>query len=77
VPWIPELFSAPALAQFEDNRRGEKLIAVNYFAGLMTGEVDALIDSFAGEPELHHVRGESGKLAAPRIYDDSDPPLGP
>jgi hypothetical protein len=169
VPWIPELFSATALAQFEDNRRGEKLIAVNYFAGLMAGEIDALIDSFAGEPELHHpvrgrikgaralaafvteanawleqrdasiedvdlvvterrgveevlvhlageagqvdlpvaivadrqrdrridelrwgrtelppeagvavyVRGESGKLAAARIYDDSDPPLGP
>jgi hypothetical protein len=58
VPWIPELFSAPALAQFEDKRRGEKLIAVNYFAGVMAGEIDALIDSFAGEPELHHpVRG--------------------
>ena len=24
-----------------------------------------------------YVRGPSGKLAAPRIYDDSDPPLGP
>jgi SnoaL-like domain len=24
-----------------------------------------------------YVRGESGKLAAARIYDDSDPPLGP
>lgn len=63
MPWIPELFSAPALAQFEHNRRGEKLIAVNYFAGLMAGEI--------------YVRGESGKLAAARIYDDSDPPLGP
>jgi hypothetical protein len=52
------LFSAPALEQFEDRRRGEELIAVNYFAGLMAGEIDALIDSFAGEPELHHpVRG--------------------
>jgi SnoaL-like domain len=58
VPWIPELFSAPALAQFDDRRRGEELIAVNYFAGLMAGEIDALIHSFAGEPELHHpVRG--------------------
>ena len=58
MPWLPELFSAPALARFDDKRRGEKLIAVNYFAGLMAGEIDALIDSFAGEPELHHpVRG--------------------
>jgi hypothetical protein len=24
-----------------------------------------------------YVRGPSGKLSAPRIYDDSDPPLGP
>jgi hypothetical protein len=32
--------------------------AVPYFDGLITGETDALIGSFAGEPELHHpVRG--------------------
>lgn len=55
---MPELFSAPALDRFEEKRRGEKLIAVSYFAGLMAGEMDALISSFAGEPELHHpVRG--------------------
>jgi hypothetical protein len=31
---------------------------VPYFAGLMAGETDALIRSFAEEPELHHpVRG--------------------
>jgi hypothetical protein len=24
-----------------------------------------------------YVRGQSGKLAAVRIYDDADPPLGP
>ena len=24
-----------------------------------------------------YVRGSSGKLAAARIYDDADPPLGP
>ncbi len=29
-----------------------------FFAGVLTGEMDALIGSFAGEPELHHpVRG--------------------
>ncbi len=58
MPWVPEFFSAPALARLEDNRRGEKLIAVSYFAGLMAGEIDALIGSFGGEPELHDpVRG--------------------
>jgi hypothetical protein len=58
VPWVPELFSAPVLARIEEKRRREKLVAVPYFAGLMAGETDALIESFAGEPELHHpVRG--------------------
>jgi hypothetical protein len=64
VPWEPELFSGPALAQIfkrraeRDKRRDERLAAVPYFDGLMSGEIDALIGSFAGEPELHHpVRG--------------------
>src|SRR3954468_4337435 len=56
MPWIPELFSAPTLERVlskAGNRR-----AVPYFAGLMAGELDALIGSFAGEPQLHHpVRG--------------------
>jgi hypothetical protein len=58
MPWAPELFSAPVVAQLEDELRREKLVTVPFFPGLMTGETDALIDSFAGEPELHHpVRG--------------------
>jgi hypothetical protein len=58
MPWIPELFSAPAQARLEDQRRREKLGPVPYFAGLLTGDTDALISSFAGEPELHHpIRG--------------------
>jgi SnoaL-like protein len=57
VPWIPELFSAPALERIRSQVRGE-LAAVPYFHGLMSGETDALVRSFAGEPELHHpVRG--------------------
>jgi hypothetical protein len=55
---MPELFSAPALERILDERRHERLTAVPYFDGLITGETDALIESFAGEPELHHpVRG--------------------
>ena len=54
MPWLPELFSAPALERVLEERRRENLVAVPYFAGLMSGENRALIGSFAGEPELHH-----------------------
>jgi len=57
VPWLPELFSAPALEQLEDRRQHE-LVSVPYYDGLVVGEYDALVESFAGEPVLHHpVRG--------------------
>ena len=57
MPWAPELFSAPVLARLEE-RRNERLETVPFFDGLLTGEIDALIGSFAGEPEVHHpVRG--------------------
>ena len=57
MPWAPELFSAPALEELEEERRHE-LAPVPFFAGLMAGEPAALVESFAGEPELHHpVRG--------------------
>jgi SnoaL-like domain len=57
VPWAPELFSAPALARLKEKWQHE-LITVPFFDGLMAGELDALVGSFAGEPELHHpVRG--------------------
>ena len=44
-----------------------------YFDGLMTGEIDALIGSFAGEPELHHpVRGRiKGTRAFERFVTDT------
>jgi hypothetical protein len=58
MPWMPELFSAPALQQLLDKRRREKLVAVPYFDGLLSGEPDALLESFAGEPEVYDpVRG--------------------
>ena len=57
MPWVPELFSAPVRARLEAERR-ENMVAVPFFAGLMTGEIDALVNSFAGEPEVHDpVRG--------------------
>jgi hypothetical protein len=59
MPWIPELFSAPALQRALDAaERPARPAAVPYFAGLMAGETSALIESFAGEPELHDpIRG--------------------
>ncbi len=39
-------------------QRRDELATVPFFDGLLAGEPDALIESFAGEPELHHpVRG--------------------
>ena len=58
MPWLPELFSAPALQKILDQRHQEELAAMPFFDGLLAGEPDALIDSFAGEPKLEDpVRG--------------------
>jgi hypothetical protein len=53
MPWIPELFSAPVLERFLSRASGAHS-AIPYFQGLLTGETEALVRSFAGEPELHH-----------------------
>jgi hypothetical protein len=64
VPWAPELFSAPALQRILDKYRRDRLRSVPFFDGLMTGEIDALLESFSGVPEVHHpvrgrIKGES------------------
>jgi SnoaL-like protein len=73
MPWIPERFSAPALEQIRSQVSYE-LAAVPYFQGLMTGETDALVRSFAGEPELHHpVRGRvKGRRAFEQFVADTN-----
>jgi hypothetical protein len=53
MPWLPELFSAPALERLLAERRREERLSVPYFPGLLSGEFDALLGSFVGEPELH------------------------
>src|SRR3954454_5468596 len=63
MPWAPELFSSSALQQIADRRRRDELRSMPFFDGLLTGEVDALVESFSGVPEVHHplrgrVRGE-------------------
>ena len=73
MPWIPELFSAAVLDRIRreaaDARAAEP---VPYFAGVRSGETDALVGSFAGEPELHHpVRGRvRGRQAFERFVAD-------
>ena len=65
MPWLPELFSAPVLQQFLDKRRRDKLVAVPYFDGLMAGDPGPLVESFAGEPEVHDpMRGRIKGVAA-------------
>jgi hypothetical protein len=66
MPWVPELFSAPALERLEEERR-HKLAIVPYFAGLMAEEANALIESFAGEPELHHPL--RGRIKGARAFE--------
>jgi SnoaL-like domain len=67
MPWVPELFSAPELARLEEKWELERLDAVPYYAGLMSGEHEALIRSFAGEPVLHEPR--RGRIIGVRAFD--------
>jgi hypothetical protein len=73
VPWAPELFSAPALQRILDKYRRERLRSVPFFDGLMSGEIDALVESFSGVPEVHHpVRGRiKGESAFRRFVTDT------
>ena len=52
MPWMPELFSTPVVQRVLDERRQERLVALPFFDGLLAGEPDALVGSFAGEPRL-------------------------
>jgi hypothetical protein len=73
MPWLPELFSAPALAHVWEVEERERLRLVPFFPGLLTGEIRAVVGSFAGEPELHHpVRGRiKGAAAFERFADET------
>jgi hypothetical protein len=53
MPWLPELFSEPVLEALREKWEQDRLEAVPYYDGLMSGEHEALIRSFAGEPVLH------------------------
>jgi ketosteroid isomerase-like protein len=67
MPWIPELFSATVVEQWLERRRQDRLVDVLFFDGLLADEPEALVGSFAGEPELHHpVRG---RIRGRRAFD--------
>src|SRR6476659_4044720 len=67
MPWLPELFSAPALAQLDAKWDRERLEAVPYYDGLMSGEHEALIRSFAEEPVLHDPL--HGRISGARAFE--------
>ena len=69
MPWVPELFTQPAVQRLLEKRRLDALVDVSYFDGLMAGDVDALVGSFAGEPELYDpIRGRIRGAQAFREY---------
>jgi hypothetical protein len=69
MPWVPELFSAPVLQKVLDQRRRDALVAMPYFDGLLAGDPDPLVESFASAPELYDpVRGRVKGEAAFRAF---------
>jgi hypothetical protein len=76
MPWLPELFSGPALERIYDRAAADARAAapVPYFAGVTSGEPEALVQSFAGEPELHHpIRGRvKGRRAFERFVTETN-----
>ena len=68
MPFAPELFSAPVRERLEERQRRE-VGSMPYFVGLMSGELDALVNSFAAGPELHDpLRGRIRGAHAFRAY---------
>lgn len=74
MPWVSELFTAPVVARFEEEHP-EGSVIVPYYAGLLTGETDALVGSFRGEPEVHdptrgRIKGASAFAAYARDMNE-------
>jgi hypothetical protein len=75
MPWLPELFSNPAVERIRSQAADARAASpVPYFDGVRSGEIGALVGSFAGEPELHHpVRGRvRGRRAFERFVVDTN-----
>jgi hypothetical protein len=75
MPWIAELFSAGVVERIRSQAADARAAApVPYFAGVRSGETEALVRSFAGEPELHHpIRGRvKGRRAFERFVAETN-----
>ncbi len=71
MPWLPELFTAPVQERLAEQRQLDQLTIVPFFDGLLTGDHDALVDSFTGEPDLYDpLRGHVHGADALRAYAD-------
>jgi hypothetical protein len=69
MPWLPEVFTAPVMEKILEQRRRDALVAVPYFDGLLVGDPDPLVDSFADVPVvLDPVRGRVKGVAAFRAF---------
>ena len=68
MPWIPEL-SRRGRCSASRTSANARLLSVPFFDGVLAGEFDALVESFAGEPVLHHpVRGRIRGARALNAY---------
>jgi hypothetical protein len=56
MPWMPEVFTAPLAEALRAQEAASANDAVPYYEGIMAGEPDALIRSFAGEPRVNDPR---------------------
>jgi hypothetical protein len=75
MPWFPDLFSAPVLERIHSQAADTRAaVPVAYFAGVESGETEALVQSFAGEPQLQHpVQGRvTGREAFERFVTDTN-----
>jgi hypothetical protein len=52
MPWVPELFSEPVLERLREKWERDRLDEIPYYDGLVSGELEALVRSFAGQPVL-------------------------
>ena len=56
MPWVPEFFSSPIAETLLAHEVESANDAIPYYEGIMAGEPEALVRSFAGEPVLDDPR---------------------
>src|SRR5215216_4990516 len=63
MPWMPEVFTAPISEARRAEGEAPSNDAIAYYEGILAGQPDALVRSFAGQPRVNdprvgHVEGE-------------------